>query len=166
MDYGRFCSGLVSVGLWNGETEQTGEALCTALGGRLPLSGQQVTEYEAGYIYRIARDRLLIRSDTDETLFDRITSLVPNDQAAVSDLSHARKIVGLSGPDIPAMMSRVLPIDSSDIGLLEGCFVQTFLQDAVVLLHRETRQTYSLMVPTSFAMSIVGRLQKITEKFI
>lgn len=161
-----FCPSLVSIAFWRGEITPRGVDLCDALGGDLPPSGRQVTQFEAGYIYRIARDQLLIRSDSDDSVFERVRSLVSSDHAALSGLSHARQIIGLSGPCVPVMISRCLPIDCSDTSLPIGCFVQTFLQDAVVLLHRETEQKYSLMVPTSFSRAVMDRFTKIIEKII
>lgn len=162
----RFCPGLVSVAFWRGEVETHGADLCAALDGDLPSSGRQATSWQSGYIYRVARDRLLIRSDNDANLIGRVRSFLTGNQAAISDLLYAWKVIDLTGPAVPSVIAQCLPINGSDTSLPVGEFVQSFLQDSVVLLHRKAEQEFSVMVPTSFSEAISDRLVKISEKII
>lgn len=159
-------AGLVSVAFWQDGMERFGPDLCSSLNGVLPIDGTTATSVENGHIYRIARNRLLVQSDTDHDLFGKIRSSLADDQAAVSDLSHARTVISMSGWNSPDVLSRCLPIDCCSDGLPVDHYVQTFLQDATVLLHRNSERKYRLMVPTSFAKSVSERLSKRAIKFI
>ncbi|MEQ9487999.1 MAG: sarcosine oxidase subunit gamma family protein [Alphaproteobacteria bacterium] len=156
-----FSAGLVSVAFWQNGIDRYGAAFCASLNGELPSSGYVASAYDAGYLFRISRDRLLMQSSHDEALYQRVRAALPDNEAAVSDLSHARQVICLSGPDIPIMLSRCLPVECSNSALPVEHFVQTYLQDAVVLVHRVSAQEYRMIVPTSFADAISTRLQKI-----
>jgi len=156
-----FGTGLVSVAFWQDGIDRLGPAFCSSLKGEFPSSGYVASSFESGYLYRISWDRLLVQSSSEDTLYQRVRAALPDDQAAVSDLSHARQVISLSGPDTPIVLSRCLPVDCRNSVLPMGHFVQTYLQDAVVLLHRVSAQEYRMMVPTSFAVAISARLQKI-----
>ena len=160
------CNGLVSVACWQGQLEAHCAGLCDKLDGRIPEDGRRSTIWRSGYIFRTARDRLLIQSCETNDLESLVRGNLVSGQAAISDLSHAWRSIDLSGRLVPDLLSRCLSIDCSESGLPVGCFAQTHLQDAQVLLHRKNGFSYTLLVQTSFSVAVEAKMRKITKKII
>lgn len=161
-----YYAGLVSVACWQGQLETLCARLRDELAGEVPKDGRYASAWRSGYMYRPARNRLLIRSNGTDDLMSLLRSILSSEQAAVSDLSHAWQAINLSGQSVPVILSRCLSVDCSEATFAVGSFMQTNLQDAQVLLHRESVFRYTLLVQASYSRSVESRLWKIIKKII
>ncbi len=101
--------------------------------------------------WRIAPDRVLVRSDT--TLgFESSSDL------AVLDLSEARVCITLEGPGAAGLLSRVIALDFSEVAFPVGTFAQTPLHHVGVLADRHGRDQFMVLIPTTWATSLTSLL--------
>ena len=87
----------------------------------------------------------------------RLQDGFPADQAVVTDLSHARTIVTITGPKGRDLLARILPIDTDPVVLPAGSVAQSVVHGVGVLLHffatGADGDIYDLHIPRSFALS-------------
>lgn len=102
-------------------------------------------------IWRIASDRVLVRSDT-------AMDLEPVEQLVVLDLSHSRICVRLNGPGAASLLSRVVALDLSEVGFPVGTFAQTAIHHVSVLIDRYRDDEFNVLIPTTFGQSLSGFL--------
>lgn len=100
-------------------------------------------------VWRIAPDRVLVRSDT-ALRFESSNDLV------VLELSEARICLMLDGAGAAGLLSRVIALDFSEAGFPVGAFVQTALHHVGVLVDRVERDRFAILIPTTWATSLRG----------
>lgn len=108
-------------------------------------------------VWRIAPDRVLIRSDVK-------LSLESSDDIAVLDLSEARVCLTLEGAGAAGLLSRVIALDFSETAFPVGTFAQTALHHVGVLVDRHGRDQFILLIPTTWATSLIGLLTEHLAK--
>ncbi|MER8944086.1 hypothetical protein NKH82_32265 [Mesorhizobium sp. M0915] len=102
-------------------------------------------------VWRIAPDRVLVRSDTSMS-FEAVGPL------AALELSHSRVCVRLVGPGAASLLSRVITIDLSEVGFPVGTFAQTAIHHVGVLVDRFGGDEFDVVIPTTFGVSLSGFL--------
>lgn len=81
------------------------------------------------------------------------------------DLSHARVVLVLTGDHARDLLVRAVPLDVRDCAFDVGRMVSTPLHHIPVLLARPTLTQWVLIVPRSYARSIVNHLQHVSDVF-
>jgi heterotetrameric sarcosine oxidase gamma subunit len=119
-----------------------GSSLALAADYRIPWRGND------SVVWRIAPDRVLIRSNTP-FVFASTTELV------TLDLSQARVRLHLEGPGTPGLLSRLAAIDFSETSFPVGSFVQAGIHHVGVLIDRPGQLEFELFIPTTWAGSLV-----------
>lgn len=118
------------------------------LGVEFPESYARAQTAGEMHAWRISPDRILLRSGTPPQL-DTDADL------AVLDLSHAKLEVTVSGAGAAGLLARVTAIDFSQKAFPAGNFVQAPIHGVGVLLERTGPEVFVLLVPTSWARSVV-----------
>ena len=103
--------------------------------------------------YRLARDRILLRSD-DAARLAQATRTLSATEVAVLDLSHARWVLRLEGTRTPDLLARLAPLDFGPSAFPVGSFAQTGINHIGVLVHRHTAERYDVLVPYTWMDSI------------
>lgn len=103
--------------------------------------------------YRLARDRVLLRSNNIERLM-RATSWLPPADVASLDLSHARWVLQVEGARAPDLLARLAPLDFSLPAFPVESFTQTGIDHVGVLVHRRTAERFEVLVPYTWMDSI------------
>jgi heterotetrameric sarcosine oxidase gamma subunit len=112
---------------------------------RSPVHGAGMT------VWRIAPDRVLLRSETP------VEMSVPEDLVTL-DLSDARVCLILEGEGAAGLLGRVIALDFSEAAFPAGTFVQTSLHHVGVLVERLERDRFLVMVPTTWERSLTDLL--------
>jgi methylglutamate dehydrogenase subunit D len=100
-------------------------------------------------VWRIAPDRVLIRSDHP-------LALASTPELAALDLSQARVRLRLEGPGAAGLLARLAALDFSDATFPVGSFAQAGMHHIGVLIDRLGQEEFELLIPTTWASSLVG----------
>jgi heterotetrameric sarcosine oxidase gamma subunit len=103
--------------------------------------------------YRLARDRILLRSSNTVRLV-RATSFLPSTAVACLDLSHARWVLQIEGAHATDLLARLAPLDFSLVAFPVESFAQTAIDHVGVLIHRRTVERFEVLVPYTWMDSI------------
>lgn len=117
----------------------------------LPDSYRLPARLSGTTVWRIAPDRALVRSDVPLISFD-------SPDIVTLDLSDARVRLELAGAGAVDLFSRVIAVDFSATAFPVGTFAQTSLHHVGVLVDRVGDEKFELLIPTTWATSIVGIL--------
>lgn len=102
-------------------------------------------------IWRIAPDRVLVRSET-------ALALESANDLSVLDLSDSRVCLALRGPGASGLLSRVAALDFSDAAFPVGQFAQTAIHHVSVLIDRQCSEQFTVLIPVTFAASLTNFL--------
>jgi heterotetrameric sarcosine oxidase gamma subunit len=84
---------------------------------------------------------------------------LPAGRAALTDLSHARAVIRLGGPDSRSVLAKLCRIDLHPRALLAGRIAQTPLSQVATLVHAlDAGAGFDLYLPRSLARSAVESL--------
>jgi heterotetrameric sarcosine oxidase gamma subunit len=135
---------------WEDFQEKGNETL-RAQGLSLPVDYHSSFRRGSTTIWRVAPDRMLLRSSA---AFDFESAI----DLAVLDLSHSRVCLTLEGPGANGLLSRVAPLDFSEVSFPVGDFAQTAIHHVSALIDRHTIDGFTLLIPTTFARSLTSFL--------
>ncbi|RWA88211.1 MAG: hypothetical protein E5W38_00275 [Mesorhizobium sp.] len=135
---------------WGKFNERANEAL-RAKGLALPDSYRLSVQRASMTVWRIAPDRVLVRSDAALS-FENATDL------AVLDLSDSRVCLMLEGPGASGLLSRVASLDFSDVAFDIGSFAQTAIHHVNVLIDHPGPDQFAILIPTTYATSLTSYL--------
>jgi heterotetrameric sarcosine oxidase gamma subunit len=103
--------------------------------------------------YRLAPDRILLRSD-DATGIAEMISTLPETEVAVLDLSHARWVLRFETTTAAELLARLAPLDFDLSAFPVGSFAQTGINHIGVLIHRLRAERFDVLVPYTWVDSI------------
>lgn len=102
-------------------------------------------------LFRTAPDRLLLTGiDGTGLPADR-----PGDEdLAVLDLSHARRVITIDGPAAEDVMARMAAVDFRRSAFPVNAFAQTGIHHVGVIVHRLTETRFDVLTPVTLTRSI------------
>ena len=106
--------------------------------------------------FRTAPERLLIRTE-DDSVFDQARDAVDESALCLLDLSHARTVIRLEGPEARNLLARLVSVDLRDDVMPVNGFALTGIHGVSVMLHRVTAAAlpiYDLYIPYTWAASL------------
>jgi sarcosine oxidase subunit gamma len=146
---------LVQIAGWRDAFEATATPLMLRLG--FAGIGDFASAQTAGEAtaFRIAPERVLLRLPSPDA-WRSVASSIDQAVTPTLDLSHARTIVRVSGPEAPNLLARLLPIDVDDEAFGPDRFAQSGLHSVAVLVHRRRHAgpRFDLYIPSSYAVSV------------
>lgn len=131
---------------WGTFTDAAGKAL-QAHSLSLPSDYRTPARNGATTVWRIAPDRVLVRSSTP-------LGVQGTDELVTLDLSDARTCMTVAGDGAAGLLSRVIALDFSEKAFPAGTFVQTSLHHVGVLIERQDRDRFLVLLPTTWARSL------------
>jgi heterotetrameric sarcosine oxidase gamma subunit len=123
------------------------------LGLSLPSRPNTAVTSAIARILWIGPSRWLIVASgwTSHELAFELASAIPDDAAAVVDLSAGRSVLSLSGPRTRSVLAKLLPLDLSSKRFPSGSCAQSSIAHIGVLLHAADADTFELFVYRGFA---------------
>lgn len=143
---------LVQVAAWPGTAEQV-EGIVASLTGCAPPQGPSGSSGDAeGAILAIAPGRWLVES-RDPRLAERLAGQIGPDLGAVTDLSHARIAIRVSGPKAAWVLAKGLPLDLNPGAFPPLKVAQSAIHEVGVIARRLSAESFDLYVYRGFALS-------------
>jgi heterotetrameric sarcosine oxidase gamma subunit len=143
---------LVQLGVFGGGADAVSTLVRSVLGAGLPDSSREVTDSGPHRLYRIAADQYWIVS-LDEAVGRALEQSMPPDSGTVTVLSGARVCLRLEGGAVRELLAHHVALDLDLREFPSGCFAQTGIDHAGVLLDRRGRECFELYMLSTFAGS-------------
>lgn len=147
---------LVQVSGW----PESFNAVCQTLQGifatPMPADGLKAVSNGDRSVFRVGPERLWLTGKAGDPVFGKIDELVPGDQSVVTEISHSRTILRLSGAASPTVLNRGLPINLDDKVFPPGSFAQSVIHHIPVLVHRIDARggpTFDVYVTREYAVT-------------
>jgi heterotetrameric sarcosine oxidase gamma subunit len=125
-----------------------GSTVLRTLGIGFPENYRTPWRSKSAAVWRIAPDRVLIRSD--EPL-----AIASTGELAVLDLSQAKFRLRLEGPGSAGLLARLAALDFSEASFPTGSFAQTGMHHIGVLVDRLDEDKFEILIPTTWATSLI-----------
>ncbi len=143
---------LVQVAAWPETAEQV-EGILASLLGCAPPQGPSGSSGDAeGAILAIAPGRWLVES-RDSRLAVQLAEQVPAALGAVTDLSHARVALRITGPRAAWVLAKGLALDLHPAAFPPMKVAQSAAHEIGVILRRLSAESFDLYVYRGFALS-------------
>ena len=107
--------------------------------------------------YHIAPDKLWLRADNAEVLSPALTIIQSDDRLTMTDISHARMAISITGEGAESLMTRIAAVDIAR--LQTDGFVQTAITGISVIIRRTAKQSFVIYTPSTWQQSIRDYLQ-------
>ncbi len=143
---------LVQIGVFHRSRAPLAAAVEALCGCALPTSPQLVTRAGAHRLYRIAEDQYWLVTE-DPAAPPALARAIAPEVAAITPLDHARIRLVIEGAAAAALLARIATIDLRPAAFPVGCFAQTGVHHAGVLLERSGAERYELYVLSTYAES-------------
>jgi methylglutamate dehydrogenase subunit D len=132
--------------------EEAAERTLRAIGLSLPSNYRTPVRANGSTVWRIAPDKALIRSEAPISLED-------SEDIVVLDLSQARVRLTVEGTGAASLLSRLIALDFSEVAFPADTFVQTSLHHVGILVERRAREAFTVYIPTTWAVSLMGLVE-------
>lgn len=154
---------IVQVAAWRGEERNVIEAIADIAGLGLPdgARGGIVTNGKAAFGF--APGKFLI-VDEEEGLAARLTTAIPAEIGTVTDLSHGRTAIRISGPKAEWVLAKFFALDFSLTAFPQGAGRSTNHHDFFAQIQRTGESQVDLYVFRSFARAFWTALGHAAEE--
>lgn len=154
---------IVQVQAWPDTEAFVAERLGTVMGVTASLAPGRSAMGGDVHILTLAFGRYLAvgRADLGQQLTDAFSA----EDGAVTDLSHARAVVHLSGERATDVLAKGLPIDTALAAFPVGGVAQSTIHHINVTAHRTDATTFDLYVFRGFAVSFWEWITDAAEEF-
>lgn len=143
---------IAQVTAWPDTDNSTAEAI-GELFGLTPGPVGSAVEHGSVTMVTTAPGRTLLVSDNDD-LSSALSAALPASEAAVTDLSHARTILRLTGEAAADILGKDLAIDLHASVFAPGRAAQSVIHHMDVLVIRREDEVFDLMVFRGFGLSL------------
>lgn len=148
----RGLTSLVQVAAWPKTAEQVIDVVAS-LTGCAPPQGLSGSSGDAeGAILVLAPGRFLVES-RDPRLTTQLEEQIPPALGAVTDLSHARIAIRISGPEAARVLNKGLALDLDPAAFPPLKVAQSAIHEVGVVVRRLSAETFDLYVYRGFALS-------------
>ncbi len=152
---------VVQFGFWPGSAARVHRAMNARFKLAKTLAPGRFATRGNALCIRTAFDTYLVVNADRQAQEDR---LAPN-ICAVTDLSHARAAIAITGPAATPFLNRELAVDFSPEACPDGSAVQTTMHHMPVLLLRHAPDRFVLYVYRSYARDLAGWLADMALPF-
>jgi len=143
---------LVQIGVFDRSRAALAVAVEELCGCALPTSPRLVTGSPAHRLYRIAEDQYWLVTQ-DPAAAPALARAIAPQVATITPLNHARIRLVIEGEAAAALLARLVTIDLRPAAFPAGCFAQTGVHHAGVLLERSGAERYEMYVLRTYAVS-------------
>ena len=143
---------LVQVASWPGTRDQVSDTVASLLRCAPPQGSAGSSGDAEGAILALAPGRLLVES-RDPRLAQRLAEQIGAALGAVTDLSHARIAIRVSGPKAAWVLAKGLALDLHPQAFPPLRVAQSAIHDVGVIVRRLSADSFDLYVYRGFALS-------------
>jgi len=144
--------GLVQVAAWPETAETVTDTVASLLRSAPPQGPSGSSGDAEGAILAIAPGRLLVES-RDPRLAERLAEQIGPELGAVTDLSHARIAIRVSGPKAAWVLAKGLALDLDPAAFPPMKVAQSAIHEVGVIVRRLSADSFDLYVYRGFALS-------------
>ena len=148
----REVTSLVQVAAWPDTLEQVEDAIASLSHCAPPQRPSGSSARDETAILAIGPGRFLLESG-DPALPAKLAELIGAELGAVTDLSHARSVVRISGPKASWVLSKGLALDLDPAVFPPLDVAQSAIHEVGVLIRRLSAESFDLYVYRGFALS-------------
>jgi sarcosine oxidase subunit gamma len=148
----RRLTSLVQVAAWPETVEQVTDTVASLVGCAPPQGPSGSSGGPDGALLAIAPGRLLVES-RDARLAERLAGQLGPELGAVTDLSHARIAIRITGPKAAWILSKGMAIDFHIEAFPPMKVAQSAIHEVGVVLRRLSADSFDLYVYRGFALS-------------
>lgn len=139
------------VSTWNTGIANLSTALEVGLGHPLPRATGDVVGGQDGLVMRTGPEEFMLVGDHGTDAVAKLRAIVGPETGSVTDLSHARCRIRVSGSHSVQTLSKLFPIDFRDAAFPLGKIRLTGHHHVPCTLHRTGAQAFDLYVFTTYA---------------
>jgi heterotetrameric sarcosine oxidase gamma subunit len=144
---------IVQVSAWEDQLEATMQAIEKTIGIKPPDKPCISTQSSESNVIWIAPSRWLIIEKEQRDLFDLINQNVTSDMAAITDQSHSRCVIRLSGKETRNVLRKGCSLDLDDAHFKINEAKTTNLFHMNALIHCSDENSFDIYVARSFGQS-------------
>lgn len=153
------------VGTWPAGTQALSEALALALGVVVPARTGQVVQVDTTWVMRTGPEEFMLICDQATNMTARLRQFVRADIGSVTDLSHARCRIQISGEHCQDTLSKLFALD-----LREDAFPLHEIRlsghhHVPCTLYRKGKTEFDLYVFSTYAHDQLATLQDAALEF-
>jgi sarcosine oxidase subunit gamma len=148
----RRLTSLVQVAAWPETVEQVTDTVASLVGCAPPQGPSGSSGGPDGALLAIAPGRLLVES-RDARLAERLAGQLGPELGAVTDLSHARIAIRITGPKAAWILSKGMAIDFYPEAFPPMKVAQSAIHEVGVIVRRLSADSFDLYVYRGFALS-------------
>jgi len=143
---------LVQVAAWPDTAEQVADRLASLLGCAPPQAHDGSSGEASGALLSLAPGRWLVESG-DPRFAARLGGQIGPHLGAVTDLSHARIVIRITGPEAARVLAKGLALDLHPGAFPPMKVAQSAIHEVGVILRRLSAESFDLYVYRGFALS-------------
>lgn len=154
---------IVQVAAWPDSEQALIEAVGKVMG--LELNGKPGSGAlsKTGFAFGIAPGKFLVISD-DENLEPKLLKAIPSEMGTVTDLSHGRTAIRITGPKAEWVLSKLFAVDFALKAFPFASGVSTKHHEIFAQIQRTGPEQFDLYVFRSFARSFWHTLTRAAEE--
>ena len=135
------------------DEEKVAAAIAAAVGTAPPRRRNLVASVGETRILWTGPARWLVLEPESRDLRRLLAAQCPVEIAAITDLSHARTAIGIEGPAVRILLSKLCTLDFDARAFPPGACAQTQLGQIGALLHCRAENAFDVLVFRGFAVS-------------
>lgn len=145
-------SGAWQIGGWRDFDEAITLALASLGFAAAAADDGIVRQSNGAEYYRIAPDKLWLRTDNAEALSPALAIIKADDRLTMTDISHSRMAISISGEGAESLMTRIIATDVASMQTND--FVQTSITGISTLIRRTNKHAFTIYAPATWHGSI------------
>lgn len=139
----RLAPSLVQISGWPDSFSGTCDKLRAALNIEIPGDLTRAVTNNDRSVFRVGPERLLFTGPSDDQALQSFDESILGEEGCVTDISHSRTLIRISGPATRTLLNRGLPVDLDNDLFPVGAFAQSSIHHIPVLVHRADHSTES-----------------------
>lgn len=132
----RLAPSLVQISGWPNSFNSTCEKLQAALNIEMPDDLKHAVSDRDRSVFRVGPERLWLTGPSDDQALQSFDESILGEEGCVTDISHSRTLIRISGPATRTLLNRGLPVDLDNDLFPVGAFAQSAIHHIPVLVHR------------------------------
>lgn len=132
----RLAPSLVQISGWPDSFNSTCNKLKGALDIEIPGDLTRAVTDNDRSVFRVGPERLWLTGPSDDQALQSFDESILGEEGCMTDISHSRTVIRISGPATRTLLNRGLPVDLDNEVFPSGSFAQSAIHHIPVLVHR------------------------------
>lgn len=132
----RLAPSLVQISGWPDSFNSACDKLKGALDIEIPGDLTRAVTHNDKSVFRVGPERLWLTGPSDDQALQSFDESILGEEGCLTDISHSRTVIRISGPATRTLLNRGLPVDLDNEVFPVGAFAQSAIHHIPVLVHR------------------------------